>query len=117
MIEAKTSHSAFTLPEVCVAVVVLAFGVTALCRGMSSLTHVSLLERSRAEELVEAVSRMELQIEQPPSCLDSGVVCRAGPDSFHQVCSDVFRRADSSGVFWSTITVGSVQIKRLVKCF
>ncbi|MBO7383344.1 MAG: prepilin-type N-terminal cleavage/methylation domain-containing protein [Fibrobacter sp.] len=91
----------FTLPEVCVALAVFAFGALALGRGFDAVLRVRSVERSRAQSLIEAVAQMEALIENPPACTDSLASGGATP---------------VRGVFRAITGQNGVQLQRLVKC-
>lgn len=95
----------FTLPEVCVAVLVLGFGISAICCYIRGFEGLQLAERKRAEQFVEAVKQMETLIENPPVC----------PDSVFKINHLKLEPAPMKMAV-ATISMDYVQIKRLVKC-
>lgn len=67
----RHSIAGFTLPEVCVAMVVLFLGLLALGYYVEGFAKLRALEKDRVESLVEAVDSMERKIADPPPCGDS----------------------------------------------
>ncbi|MCQ2063214.1 MAG: type II secretion system GspH family protein [Fibrobacter sp.] len=99
----------FTLVEVCVAALVLAFASSALLRFVSGYAQVSKRERDYVQSFVKASAKLEHYIEFPPACSDTLV-----RDSLNVLSS--MERTAREGLLWLSVKSGTVELNRMVKC-
>lgn len=117
----------FTLPEVCVAMLVFAFGMLALARFAGGVRNVMSQEREKAEQVILAAQTMERLIANPPPCdslsgaiLDgnSGAILDGSSGSIpgRTPSADYPFFLKHVNLAYVTIKLDFVQINRLVKC-
>ncbi len=101
----------FTLPEVCIALLVFSFGMLALARFAGGVRNVMLLERQRAEQVIQAAQTMERLIASPPPC--DSLAGAVHHDSSVANYTAFLKHVNLVNV---VIEVDFVQINRWVKC-
>lgn len=109
----------FTLPEVCVAMLVFAFGMLALARFAGGVRNVMSQEREKAEQVILAAQTMERLIANPPPCDSlSGAILDGCSGSIpgRTPSADYPFFLKHVNLAYVTIKLDFVQINRLVKC-
>ena len=123
---AASSRLGFTLPEVCVALLIFLVGTTALLGCWSFFNREVADERMRLEEFYDVLSAMESLVTTRPNCADSltGALSR---DSAHllklarsqessAVSVRLTRVPGSSHLAWAVVEREHYSLKRLVRC-
>lgn len=110
----------FTLPEICVALVVFAVGTAALLYCAACFEQLCSMERSRVKSVTEAVSRMEKLIESPapcdvsPSC-DVPLPCDVTPPA-NNVPPPLRRALAGAHLYYAATGDSLARFRRVVRC-
>lgn len=101
---AANSRLGFTLPEVCVALMIFLVGTTALLGGWNFFNREVVDERMRLDEFYDVLETMESLVAARPNCDSSSVSIRLA------------RVPGNPHLAWAIVTHEHYSLRRLVRC-